>query len=45
MGKTYQEAYDVEAATPKPAFLKVYEKVKRELRDMGIPTKLRYSVD
>lgn len=36
LGKTYQECYDIEKIKPKEEYLRLYEKVKKELTKMGI---------
>ncbi|MCZ7567319.1 MAG: monomethylamine:corrinoid methyltransferase [Ardenticatenaceae bacterium] len=37
IGKHFCEVYDVERVQPKPEWLALYEDVKQELRDMGLP--------
>lgn len=36
IGYTFDEIYDLNTLTPRPQFLEVYEKVKREVEDLGI---------
>jgi methylamine--corrinoid protein Co-methyltransferase len=36
-GGDFREVYDLNTVQPKPEYLKIYEKVKAELRDMGLP--------
>jgi methylamine--corrinoid protein Co-methyltransferase len=36
-GGDFREVYDLTTVKPKPEYLKIYEKVKAELRDMGLP--------
>jgi methylamine--corrinoid protein Co-methyltransferase len=40
IGVNYQDAYDVESATPKPEFLEIYNEVKKELVEMGLPMRV-----
>ena len=35
-GYAFDEIYDMKTLTPRPQFLQVYEKVKKEIEDMGI---------
>jgi hypothetical protein len=39
VGVTYQEAYDMETLTPKPEWQAMYDKVRGELIEMGMPLK------
>jgi methylamine--corrinoid protein Co-methyltransferase len=36
-GKGFEELYDLETLTPKPEYLEIYNNVKRELRELGLP--------
>jgi methylamine--corrinoid protein Co-methyltransferase len=36
IGYTFDEIYDLKTLTPRPQFLQVYEKVKKEIEDLGI---------
>jgi len=36
-GLPFQEVYDVVTVKPRPAWLEMYEQVKGELRQMGLP--------
>lgn len=36
-GGDFREVYDLETIQPKPEYLAIYEKVKAELREMGLP--------
>jgi methylamine--corrinoid protein Co-methyltransferase len=38
LGKTFQECYDLKTITPTKEYSDLYESVKKELRDMGIPS-------
>jgi len=35
-GQKYQECWDIQSKEPRPEYLKLYEKIKRELADYGI---------
>ncbi len=38
LGKTYQECYDLKKILPTKEYLDLYEGVKKELGDMGVPS-------
>jgi len=39
-GKPYQDCFDVATGFPKPEYLELYKKMKREISEMGIPLNL-----
>jgi len=36
-GEKYQECWDIQSKEPKPAYLELYQKIKQELAEYGIP--------
>jgi methylamine--corrinoid protein Co-methyltransferase len=36
LGKKFQECFDIQRGKPSDAYIEIYDKVKRELQDMGI---------
>ncbi len=36
LGHTFDEIYDLKTLTPRKKFLEVYDKVKKELEDLGL---------
>jgi methylamine--corrinoid protein Co-methyltransferase len=36
-GKGFEELYDLRTLTPRPEYVEIYNKVKRDLRELGIP--------
>lgn len=37
LGKTFQECYDIKRVTPRKDYLELYDKIKKELMDIGVP--------
>ena len=36
-GKGFEELYNLQTLTPRPEYLEIYNRVKKDLRDLGMP--------